>query len=112
LEAATFSGEVLDIAEKECLSVDPDSTAWNSRATTFAGAPASTFEFGDGGLGNSMVGRGYRIYHKERCYQLGVAIGTGTVAAYDPSVRDLSESDVKEIKAKLEQARESFRFLK
>jgi hypothetical protein len=114
-EAATFSIEVMNNAatEKDCLAM-PFDQALGARqsTTTIHGVSFAVFEFGEGGMNQSVSGHVYRTFHVGKCYQLGINVATAQAQVFDPPARDLTKSDWHEVNGRLEQARDSFQFVK
>jgi hypothetical protein len=113
-EAATFSVETMDriTTEKDCLSAPPDKIFVGRSGVKIQGAAFAAFEFGEGGMSQSVGGQIYRTFHGGRCYQLGINEATASAQAFDPPARELTKSDWRQVEGGLEQARDSFRFLK
>ena len=51
----------------------------------------------------------YRTFHSGKCYQLGINRASASVVDHDPRAR---QPDWREVDGALEEARQSFRFLK
>jgi hypothetical protein len=113
--ASTFSVEVVNdgATEKSCLA-PKISDLFEERAgtTTIHGVSFAVISFSTVGMGSGVDGRVYRTLHRGRCYQLGINDRRQSVQDFDPPVSDLTDADDREINARLEQARKSFRFLK
>ena len=112
-EAATISVEVVDDrnTEKKCRD-DPNSTEEPAGTVRINGVSFAVFEGGDSGTGQSTEGHIYRTFHRGKCYQLGINVATSDVTTNEPPVRELKQSDLNEVQGKLQQAVNSFRFLK
>lgn len=114
-EGATFSVEIIDAAtrQNDCLSMSAEEGFIGQRGTrTIHGVSFTTAELSDAGMSQRIHGHVYRTFHGGKCYQLGINVVTADSQTFDPPVRDLSKSDWREIYGPLEQARDSFRFLK
>lgn len=114
-QAAAFAVGVTDQVqtEKECLA---GSRNWNvdriEKPVIIGGVLFNVFETSDAGMNQGIDATIYRAFHAGKCYQLSIAMAQGNEKVFDPPVRELSEQDGKEVNRRLEQARESFRFLK
>jgi hypothetical protein len=114
-EAATFSVEVINqiATEKDCLAGPPDRNFKRRDTTaTIHGVPFAVFEFGDAGMSQGVSGRVYRASHRGKCYQMGINVATANAQTFDPPARDVTKNDWHEVNSRLEQARDSFQFLK
>ncbi len=112
--AATFSVEAMNqiATEKACLAGPSAASNQPPRATTIGGVSFAVFEFSDAGMNQSVNGHVYRTFHRGMCYQLGINVATTNAQVFDPPARALAKEDLQEINNRLEQARDSFRFLK
>jgi hypothetical protein len=55
----------------------------------------------------------YRAFHNKKCYELGIQEIDGSFGAYDPgTIKEFTKRDAEEVRARLEQALDSFVFLK
>jgi hypothetical protein len=113
-EAATFSVEIMDqvATEKDCLTGPPSLSNQTPRATTIGGVSFAVFELSDAGMNQNVSGHVYRTFHRGVCYQLGINLATANAQAFDPPVVAVTQDDLQQINNRLEQARDSFRFLK
>ena len=111
-EAATFSVEVINdsATEKSCLAGPPD--AERRSTTTIHGVSFRAFEVGQAAMNQGVDDDVYRTFHKGKCYQLGIDVATANAEIADPPERELTDADWHEVNGRLEQARDSFRFLK
>jgi len=113
-EAATFSVETvngINTAEK-CVA-DPVEGLSERRGTLdIYGVSFTVFEFGEAGMNQAVTGHIYRTFRGGKCYQLGINAASATAEVFDPPARKLSKADWQEINGRLEQARDSFEFLK
>ncbi len=112
-EAATFSVEVLDrsVTEQDCLAKPPDELFEQRARLRIHGVSFAVFEFGEGGMNQSVGGHVYRAFHGGKCYQLGINAATANADVFDPPARELTKEDWAQVNGALEQARDSFRFL-
>jgi len=113
-EAATFSVEVLNrvATEAGCLAGPADEIFRRENTTAIHGVSFAVFKFGDAGMNQSVGGQVYRTFHGGKCYQLGINVATANAQTFDPPERELTREDWNEVNYRLEQARDSFRFLK
>jgi len=113
-QAATFSVETVNgvTSAEKCLA-GPESGLFESRdPVQIHGVSFAVFEFSEGGMNKAVAGHIYRAFHRGNCYQLGINAATATADVFDPPARELTKSDWQEINCRLEQARDSFQFLK
>jgi len=113
-EAATFSVETVDrvLTKKGCLSGPADQIFVPRSPVTIHGVSFAVFDFGEGGMSQSVGGSIYRTFHQGKCYQMGINVATASAQAFDPPAREITKRDWHKINGRLEQARDSFRFLK
>lgn len=113
-EAATFSVEIVNqaVTEKDCLSGPADRIFIPRPHLTIHGVSFAVFEFGEGGMNQSVGGHMYRVFHGGKCYQMGINVAGASAHVFDPPERELTKADWAEVNRRLEQARDSFRFLK
>lgn len=113
-EAATFSVEIVNqIATAQGCLAGPADQMFSARpAVRIHGVSFAVFEFGEGGMNQSVSGEVYRTFHRGRCYQLGINVAMANPGVFDPPARELTKGDRREVKSQLEQARDSFRFIK
>ncbi len=112
-EAATFSVEILNanVTAKACLAGPADQIFQRRPPLKINGVTFSAFEFGEGGMNQSVGGTLYRTFHRGKCYQLGINVAMASAGVFDPPERELSKSDLHEVNGELERVRDSFRFL-
>ena len=104
--AATLTVNETNESEKECLaSADHSLKPIIIRGVKFTGT-----ESADAGLGHSRNSRGYTAHHNGKCYGLAITVVTTSGAVFDPPVKDFNDWD--KVDLPLEQARDSFEFLK
>lgn len=112
--AAAFSvGEINAASEKDCFSgtedVQPDDAQY---PVAIRGVMFRVFKISSTGMNKHFDGTLYRTFHGTRCYQLGIAVATTNAQVFDPPAKELSKDGLAEINRRLEQARDSFEFLK
>lgn len=114
---AAFSVEMVTkvAGEKDCLSASP---GWvvdekdSGGTITINGVHFKIFEVDGVGTSHSMDGRLYRTFHGKQCYQLSIRWMMTNQSVFDPEVKSFTKSDWDVVNRRLEQARDSFRFLK
>lgn len=112
-EAATFSVEILSGSTAESCRAKPADGLFEARDPILIhGVSFAAFEFGEGGMNQAVSGTMYRTFHAGKCYQLGINVATANADVFDPPAREMSKSDWNEVNGRLEQARDSFEFLK
>jgi hypothetical protein len=113
---AAFSVEkVMKVArERDCLSESP---GWvvdgkdGGGTITINGVRFKTFE-GDGvGTSHSLDGSLYRSFQGKQCYQLSIRSMMTNESVFDPGIKRFTDADGKTVNRRLEQARDSFRFI-
>jgi hypothetical protein len=113
-EAATFSVAGVDSAadEKSCLSPPLDQLDRRVGTTSLGGIDYVAFETGEAGMNQHVSANVYRTLHGTKCYQLTIAAAGANAEVFDPPERKLTKEDWAEVHSKLNQARDTFRFLK
>lgn len=114
-EAATFSIEVINhgARDKDCLAMPSEQAYLTRRGNrTIRGVLFVVYEFVEGGMNQRVDGVVYRTFHRGKCYQLGINVATANAGVFDPPVREFTKNDRHEVNRRLEQARDSFQFLK
>ncbi len=114
-EAATFS--VAEVKRIEtftaCLAgFERWNTTGPSESRVINKIDYRAFETGDAAMMQQLSARRYRTFHNGKCYQLNVAFALANPAVFDPPAREFSKDDWNAVSHALEQARDSFRFLK
>ncbi len=116
-EAAAFSvAEVKEATtEKSCLNGSPNwalDPRGSGNSASIQHVSFKVFEISDAGMGNYLDAHVYRNFHRNSCYELSIRIATANEANFDPPIKKLTQQDRNEVKGRLEQALESFAFLK
>lgn len=111
-ESATFSVEIVNHKATKASCLAPPEGAYQPGTTKINGISFKTFEIGDAGMNQGVDVRAYRTFYNGKCYQLGVNVATAIGEVFDPPVRNLTDTDLREINGKLDQPLRSFRFLK
>jgi hypothetical protein len=117
-EAAAFSVASVEgtHSEKDCLGGSPD-WAVDPRqiggTVTINGAKFKAFEVGDAGMSQSLGGHVYRTFHAGKCLQLAIRWAMASEGAFDEdSINKFTKEDADKVRSRLEQARDSFQFVK
>ena len=110
----TFEGASLSVGEtneneRDCLS---SSGARATKEIMIRGVKFRVFESGDAALGHASRATSYATFHNGKCYGLGITIVTISAQAFDPPAKELTKRQWAEVNRRLEQVRDSFRFLK
>jgi hypothetical protein len=116
-EAAAFSVAAISgvRSEKECQSGSPDWPAdWknSNEITTINQIRFKVFEVGEAGMSQGVGGQVYRTFHENKCYQLSIRMANANGASFDGDIVEFTKEDFNEVRKRLEQARDSFRFVK
>jgi hypothetical protein len=104
LEAAAISFSLYAESEKDCFQ-------GTKKIVEIHGVKFHAGEEGDGGMGHARDSRSYMTFHNGKCYAIAITDVTFT-GEIDPPQPQLTKRDWAEIYQPLEQARDSFRFLK
>ncbi len=116
-EAASFSVAAVEGAssEKDCLGGSPD---WlvvpkgTGKTMSINQVTFKVFEIGEAGMSQGVGGDVYRTFHRNKCYQLSIRVAFANSGAFDGDINEFTKEDADEVRSRLEQARDSFRFLK
>ena len=113
-EAAAFSIGLVgqDTNEKECLA---GSSNWNVEQRGIAKLGGATFHFfktSSAGMSQGIDQEIYRTFHDGKCYQLAIAIAVANPKVFDPTAKSLTKREWNQVQHSLEQARDSFVFLR
>lgn len=116
-EAAAFTVEQVSGAktEKECIA---GSSAWvmyppkNPNTLTINRTQFHVFHTADAGMSHYLDGHVYRAFHRNTCYQLSIRIATTNGSVLAQPVENFSAQNEAKVMRQLNQALDSFRFLK
>ncbi|HTS37829.1 MAG TPA: hypothetical protein VMH04_19295 [Candidatus Solibacter sp.] len=114
-QAAAFAVATVQASnEKGCISHLPgwENVSKPVEDVTIHGVKFHGFEFGEGGMSQSVGGRAYSTWHNGKCYRLSISEAMVSSGAFDPGVQELSPEDLVEIHKRLEAVRDSFEFMK
>ncbi len=109
----TFDAAVLTIweiaqSEKQCLAVaDHPLESINIQGVKFKGG-----ESADAAMNRTRSSKSYTTYRNGKCYGLSITTIMTSGATFDPPATELTKDDWEEVARPLEQARDSFEFLK
>src|SRR6266699_604647 len=74
---------------------------------------ARRFRISDAWMSGGQTGEIYRVFHGKKCYEFGIQEASSSPGAYDPkAIKQFTKRDSAKVRARLEQARDSFTFLK
>jgi len=109
----TFDAAVLTVweitqSEKQCLA-DADHPL---KSISIQGVKFKGGESADAAMNRTRNSRDYTAYRNGKCYGLSITTITTSGADFDPPVTELTKHDWEEVARPLEQARDSFEFLK
>jgi hypothetical protein len=113
--AAVFFARLIPAAttQKACLD---SAQAWlvhDSRATIINGISARLFHTSDAWLSGSESGEIYRVFHSDKCYELGIQEAEASTGGLDPvTFQDYTAQDAAAVDAALQEPLHSFTFLK
>jgi hypothetical protein len=111
--AAFFLAQVAATTPKACFEAAPDWLVRNTENTVVGSVHARHFHTSDAGLGRNQEGDIYRVFHGKTCYELGIEVSTTDPGAFDPGTfNQFTKRDKAEVRARLKQALDSFRFSK
>lgn len=117
-EAAAFSvAEVRQArTEDSCLVGSPD---WDidprsgAKIHTINEVKFKFFEIGGAGMSQGVDGQVYRTFRQNKCYQLSIRLAMANSGAFDPgTINKFSKEDENEVRTRLRQCLNSFRFVK
>jgi hypothetical protein len=107
-DAAVLTVDETTDSEKQCMA----DAEHRLEPITIQGVKFTGGESADAALGHYRNSKGYTAYHNGKCYALTITIVTTSGAGFDPPVKELTKQDWDEVDRPLEQARDSFEFLK
>jgi hypothetical protein len=116
----TFSAAAFFVAEVRaattpgaCLKGSPNWLILSSQSTRINSISGKLFRITSEWMSGGQDGEIYRVFHDKRCYEFGIQEATSSPAAYDPgTIKEFTERDSAEVRARLKQALNSFTFLK
>ncbi len=99
--------------QNACLKGSQDWSADVAHATKINGVSAKLFHTTDGWAGGSNSAEVYRVFHNNKCYELGNVEGDSNEGNYDPGTfKPYTAKDAAQVHAALQQPLKSFKFLK
>ncbi|MFZ3216238.1 MAG: hypothetical protein WA192_09285 [Candidatus Acidiferrales bacterium] len=112
--SAFFVAEVPAAATpKACLEGSQDWLVGDSQAAAINGIKSKVFHTSDAWLGGGIDGEIYRVFHANKCYEIGIQDATSSTGSYDPGTfEEFTEHDAVEVRARLQEPLDSFTFLK
>jgi hypothetical protein len=116
----TFTAAAFFVAEVRaattpgaCLKGSPNWIVLSSQSTRINSIRGKLFRITSEWMSGGQDGEIYRVFHGKRCYECGIQEATSSPAAYDPgTIKEFTERDSAEVRARLKQALNSFAFLK
>jgi hypothetical protein len=116
----TFSAAAFFVAEvrkattqANCLAGSKYWRTPNTANVTINGLRFKLFHISDSWLSGGQVGDIYRVFHRKRCYELGIQQAGTSLGAYGAgTIKEFTKRDQGEVHACLKQTLDSFRFLK
>jgi hypothetical protein len=111
-EAATFSVEIVQEAAtaKSCLAKPEYDTFTVREPIRIGGISFTVFDFAEAEMSQNVSGTLYRAFHRGKCYQFGIDVAQS--GANDPPFSVMTKQESDRVNHVLEQARDSFRFLR
>ena len=115
-----FSGAAFFVAEvraattpSTCLEGSPNWLIESSQSTKINSISVKLFRTSDAWTSGGQSGEIYRVFHGKKCYEFGVQQASTSPGAYDPkTIKQFTKRDAEKVGARLEQAVDSFTFLK
>jgi hypothetical protein len=107
-DGATFSVEETDENERDCLNLSDT----NAKEIVIRGVKFRAFESADVAMNRARDARGYVTFHHAKCYSMAITVVTTNAQVFDPPAKELTRKQWAEVNRRLEQARDSFQFLK
>jgi hypothetical protein len=99
--------------QKSCLEGSQGWLIHDTQATKINGISARLFHTSDAWMSGGGSGEIYRVFHGNRCYELGVQEANSSTGGYDPGTfKEYTAHDAAKVRASLKQPLNSFRFLK
>ena len=116
----TFSAAAFFVAEVRaattpgtCLKGSPNWLILSSQSARINSISGKLFRVTDEWMSGGQDGEIYRVFHGKGGYEFGIQEANTSPAAYDPkTIKQFTKRDSAEVRARLEQARDSFTFLK
>jgi len=115
----TFSAAAFFVAEVRaattpgtCLEGSPNWLIRSSQSTRINSISGKLFRISDAWMSGGQAGEIYRVFHGKRCYEFGIQEASTSPGAYDPKdIKEFTKQDSAKVRARLEEARDSFTFL-
>jgi len=99
--------------QNTCLQGSQDWSTDDAHATKINGVSAKLFHTTDGWAGGSESGEIYRVFHSNKCYELGIVEGDSNEGKFDPGTfKEYTAHDAAKVHASLQQPLNTFKFLK
>jgi hypothetical protein len=99
--------------QETCLDAAQEWLVHDSRATKIDGISARLFHTSDAWMGGGESGEIYRVFHSNKCYELGIQEVEASIGGLDEGTfQEYTPQDAGEVHATLKQSLDSFKFLK
>jgi len=114
IAAAFFVAEVRAATNpKSCLKGSQNWLIRTDQSAMVSSILARRFRISDAWMSGGQTGEIYRVFHGKKCYEFGIQEASSSPGAYDPkAIKQFTKRDSAKVRARLEQARDSFTFLK
>ena len=115
-EASAFVVSEIRSAKDEAACLNPPtsnaaSDSHTSGTKVVNGVKFRLFEFTEAGMSQSFMGTYYNTFHNNKCYELSIRTAMANSGAFDADTNEFTKEDADEVRGRLQQALESFRFL-
>jgi hypothetical protein len=116
IAATFFVAEISGATESVCLQGskywDPNSLK-SAKVTNINGIPFKVFEVSDGWAGGGQCGSAYRVFHENKCYELGIQTANENSGAFDPGTfEEFTKRDGDKVQRRLREPLNTFVFMK
>jgi hypothetical protein len=118
-QAASFQvREIHDaVTEVACLKGPPEDVPTyhlpkNDQKRTIGGVVFTHGRSAEVGAGNGITSDFYRVFHRNKCYELSFSIAESSFANFEGAIKEFSAEDEKKVESDLVAILDSFRFLK
>jgi hypothetical protein len=112
--AAFFVAEVRPaITPRSCLQGSRNWLVRRVQSARINSANFRHFRVSDAWTSHYQTGDIYRVFHDQKCYEVGIQEINANAGAYDPgTIKEFTKQDAAEVRAHLKQALDSFVFLR
>lgn len=111
--AAFFVGEVPSVTTSAaCLEGTRDWLIHDSQSAKVGSVDARLFHISDAWMSGGQSGDIYRVFHRNKCYELGLQEAAMSTGSLDPGTfKEFTKQDEADVQAKLKQPLSTFTFL-